>query len=147
MLLAVGAGLFLNSFRHLLAVDTGFDATNVVLVRANAVGAGHRGPRANQFFETLLDRVKSMPAVQSTAMSWAPPVSQGFGNNGTVSIAGRADRPGEDRVVWSNFVSPGYFETIGQRLLAGRDFTDRDRARCAESGDHQSQHGALLLRR
>ena len=126
MLLAVGAGLFLNSFRHLLAVDTGFDATNVILVRANAVGAGHRGPRANQFFDALLDRVKSVSAFQSTAMSWAPPVSQGFGNNGTVSIAGRADRPGEDRVVWSNFVSPGYFETIGQRLLAGRDFTDRD---------------------
>ena len=127
MLLAVGAGLFLNSFRHLLAVDTGFDATNVILVRANAVGAGHRGPRANQFFDTLLDRVKSVSAVQSAAMSWAPPVSRGFGNNGTVSIAGRPDRPGEDRVVWSNFVSPSYFETIGQRLLAGRDFTDRDR--------------------
>ena len=127
MLLAVGAGLFLNSFRHLLAVDTGFDATNVILVRANAVGAGHRGPRANQFFDTLFDRVKSVSVFQSTSMSWAPPVSQGFGNNGTVSIAGRADRPGEDRVVWSNFVSPGYFETIGQRLLAGRDFTDRDR--------------------
>ncbi len=127
MLLVAGAGLFLNSFRHLLAVETGFDATNVILIRANAVGAGHRGPRANQFFETLLDRVKSVPAVQSTAMSWAPPVSQGFGNNGTVSIAGRADRPGEDRVVWSNFVSSGYFDTIGQRLLEGRDFADRDR--------------------
>jgi macrolide transport system ATP-binding/permease protein len=126
MLLAVGAGLFLNSFRHLLAVDTGFDATNVILVRANAVGAGHRGPRANQFFDTLVGRVKSVSGVQSIAMSWAPPVSRGFGNNGTVSIAGRADRPGEDRVVWSNFVSPRYFETIGQKLLAGRDFTDGD---------------------
>jgi predicted permease len=127
MLLAVGAGLFLNSFRHLLTVETGFDATNVILVRANAVGAGHRGPLAHQFFDTLLDRVKSLSAVQSTAMSWAPPVSQGFGNNGTVSIAGRANRAGEDRVVWSNFVSPGYFETIGQKRLAGRDFTGRDR--------------------
>ena len=93
MLLAVGAGLFLNSFRHLLAVDTGFDATNVILVRANAVGAGHRGPRANQFFDALLDRVKSVSAVQSTAMSWAPPVSQGFGNNGIVSIAGPQTDP------------------------------------------------------
>ena len=127
MLLTVGAGLFMNSFRHLVAVETGFDATNVVLVRANAVGAGHRGPRATHFFQTLLDRVKSMSAVQSTAMSWAPPVSQGFGNNGNLSIAGRVDRPGEDRVVWSNFVSPSYFDTIGQRLLAGRDFADRDR--------------------
>ena len=51
----------------------------------------------------------------------------GFGNNGTVSIARSRSRPGEDRVVWSNFVLPGYFQTIGQKLLVGRDFTDRDR--------------------
>jgi putative ABC transport system permease protein len=127
MLLAVGAGLFLNSFRHLVTVDTGFDATNVLLIRANAIDAGHRGPRAHQFFAELLERVKALPGVQSSALSWAPPVSQGFGNNGNVSIEGRLPRPGEDRVVWSNFVSPGYFDTIGQKLLAGRDFTLRDR--------------------
>lgn len=127
MLLAVGAGLFLNSFLHLVTVDTGFDATNVLLVRANAIDAGHRGPRAHYFFAELVDRAKALPGVKSTALSWAPPVSQGFGNNGNLSIEGRPPRPGEDRVVWSNFVSPGYFETIGQKLLAGRDFTLRDR--------------------
>jgi putative ABC transport system permease protein len=127
MLLAVGAGLFLNSFRHLVAVDTGFDATNVLLIRANAIDAGHRGPRAYHFFAELVDRAKALPGVQSAALSWAPPVSQGFGNNGNVSIEGRPPRPGEDGVVWSNFVSPGHFATIGQQLVAGRDFTARDR--------------------
>jgi len=127
LLLAVGAGLFLNSFRRLLSVDTGLEGRDVLLVRPDAIGAGHRGPRANQFFTELLDRVNSLPGVQSSAMSWAPPVSGGFGNNGTISIEGRAPNPGADRVVWSNFVSPRYFETIGQRLLAGRDFTARDR--------------------
>jgi len=127
MLLAVGASLFMNSFRHLLSVEAGFEATNVLLVQADAINAGHRGPRATQFFSDLLDKVTSLPGVQSAAMSWAPPVSRGMGNNGSVSIEGRAPRPGEDRVVWSNFVSPRYFETIGQRLLAGRDFTGRDR--------------------
>lgn len=127
MLLAVGAGLFMNSFRRLLSVDTGFDWTNVLLVRANAISAGNRGPAATQFFTDLLERANSLPGVQSSAMSWAPPVSRGFGNNGNISIEGRPPRPGEDRVVWSNFVSPRYFETIGQRLLAGRDFTGRDR--------------------
>jgi predicted permease len=127
MMLAVGAGLFLNSFRHLVTVETGFDATNVLLIRANAIDGGHRGPRANRFFAELLDRVKLLPGVQQSGLSWAPPVSQGFGNNGTVTIKGRAPRPGEDQVVWSNFVSPGHFETIGQRILAGRDFTARDR--------------------
>jgi predicted permease len=128
MVLAVGAGLFLSSFRHLLVANLGFEPTNVVLVRANAVGAGHRGPPAPAFFQTLLERARSTPGVQAAGLSWAPPVSQGFGNNGTIAIAGRADRPGEDRVVWSNFVSSGYLETIRQRLVAGRGFTDRDRS-------------------
>ena len=127
MVLAVGAGLFMNSFRHLLLVNTGFDSTNVLLVRADAISAGHRGPRAAQFFTELLDRVNSLPGVQSAAMSWAPPVSRGFGNNGNISVEGHSPVPGEDRIVWSNFVSPGYFGTIGQTLLAGRDFTTGDR--------------------
>jgi putative ABC transport system permease protein len=127
MVLAVGAGLFLNSFWRLISVDTGFQATNVLLVRANAIGAGHRGPLAIRFFTELLDKVSALPGVQSSAMSWAPPVSGGFGNNSHVSIQGHAARGGEERIAWSNFVSPRYFETIGQQLLSGRDFTERDR--------------------
>src|SRR5947208_15957337 len=106
MVLAVGAGLFLISFRHLLLVNTGFDSTNVLLARADAISAGHRGPRAAQFFTELLDRANSLPGVQSAAISWAPPVSRGLGNNGNVSIEGRRPPPGENRVVWSNFGSP-----------------------------------------
>ncbi|PYJ60099.1 MAG: hypothetical protein DME24_10620 [Verrucomicrobia bacterium] len=90
MVLAVGAGLFLNSFRHLLLVNTGFDSTNVLLVRADAISAGHRSARAAQFFTELLDRVNSLPGVQSAAMSWAPPVSRGFGNNGNISVEGQS---------------------------------------------------------
>jgi predicted permease len=127
MLLAVGAGLFLSSLRRILAVDSGLDATNVLLARADATSAGHRGPRLAEFFTELLDRVNSLPGVRSAAVSWAPPVSRGMANDGDVSIEGRAHRPGEDEVAWSNFVSPRYFETVGQSLLAGRHFTERDR--------------------
>ena len=127
MMLVVGAGLFVGSFRHLVAVDPGFDASNILLVRANAVGAGHRGARGDYFFAELLQRARTLSGVQSAALSWAPPVSRGFGNNGSISIQGRPSRPGEDRVVWSNFVSPGYFQTIGQRILDGRDFSPGDR--------------------
>jgi predicted permease len=59
-------------------------------------------------------------------LTWAPPISQGFGNSGKVSADGRP-RSDEDRA-WSNFVSPKYFETIDQRMVAGRDFTSRDNA-------------------
>jgi len=127
MALTVGAGLFINSLRNILNVDIGFETTNVLLVRADATGGGHRGPTVAQFYTTISGRLNSLPGVQSAAMSWAPPVSRGFGNNGNISIEGHTPRREEDSVVWSNFVSPRYFETIGQRMLAGREFTERDR--------------------
>jgi len=127
MALTVGAGLFINSLRNILNVDTGFETTNVLLVRADATGGGHRGHSVAQFYTTISGRLNSLPEVQSAAISWAPPVSRGFGNNGNISIEGHTPRRGEESVVWSNFVSPRYFETIGQRMLAGRDFTERDR--------------------
>jgi putative ABC transport system permease protein len=123
----VGAGLFLNSLRRVLAEDSGLDAANVLLVRADATSAGHRGPGAARFFTELLDNVNSLPGVRSAAMSWAPPLSGGMGNSGDVSIEGLVHPAGKDREAWSNFVSPRYFETVGQTLLAGRQFTERDR--------------------
>jgi predicted permease len=127
ILLAVGAGLFLNSLRRVLAVDSGLDTSNVLMVRADATSAGYHGPSGARFFAQLLDRVNALPGVRSAAMSWAPPVSGGFGNNGDISIEGRTHNSREDREVWSNFVSPRYFETVGQALVAGRHFTERDR--------------------
>jgi len=128
MVLAVGSGLFLNSLRRLLAIDMEFVPSRVVLLRANAITAGYRGDRAKQYFTDIHDRLSTLPGVQLAGLMWAPPVSQGFGNNGHVSVAGRPQLPDQDRVAWSNFVSPNYFDTIGQRLVAGRDFTDRDQA-------------------
>jgi predicted permease len=126
MILAAGSGLFLNSLRHLLSVDLGFAPSHVLLLKANAIMAGYRGDRAIQFFTTLQERVSAIPGVQLAGLTWAPPISQGFGNSGKVSADGRP-RSDEDRA-WSNFVSPKYFETIDQRMVAGRDFTSRDNA-------------------
>jgi putative ABC transport system permease protein len=127
MVMAVGAGLLLSSLRHILAVDLGFTTTNVLLVRADAVGVGYRGSRAAAFFEKLRERVAAVPGVERAGLVWAPPVSQGFGSNGRVSVDGYALST-QGNEAWHNVISPGYLETIGQRLLAGRDFTVQDRA-------------------
>jgi predicted permease len=127
MLLAVGAGLFTSSLRQVLAVDSGFEATNVLLVRADATSAGYAGPGLAGFWTTLLDRINALPGVQSAAISWVPPVSRGRGNSGDISVEGAVARAGQDREAWSNFVSPRYFEAIGQQLVLGRSFSEHDR--------------------
>jgi predicted permease len=127
MPLAVGAGLFINSLRQILAVDAGFDATSVLQVRASATEAGYRGQRTIQFYTELLDRLNAQPEIQSAAMSLYPPVSRAGHSRGDISIEGVEPRPGQSRLALRNIVSSRYFETIGQKLLQGRTFTDRDR--------------------
>ena len=127
MLLAVGAGLFINSLRQVLAVETGFDATNVLLVRVSATGAGYRGERTIQFFNELLDRLNSRPGIQSAAMSLYPPVSRGAHSRGNISVEGVEVPPDKSRLTLRQVVSSRYFETIGQKLVQGRSFTELDR--------------------
>jgi predicted permease len=99
-----------------------------LLVSVDALGAGYRGPRAVDFYARLIERIGMLPGVQAASGSWVPPVSDDMGsNNGNASVEGYTPRPGEDMVVWNNIVSPQYFLTIGQPLLAGRDFTWRDK--------------------
>jgi predicted permease len=124
MVLVVGAGLFISSLRNVLAVDPGFDATNVLLVRADPAAADYRGARVPQFFTEFLDRVSALPHVQSAAMSWAPPLALGQEGGGDVRAEGAV--PAASAL--SNYVSPRYFDTIGQQLMLGRTFTDLDHA-------------------
>ena len=124
MLLAVGAALFMSSLQRVYAVDRGFDATNVLLVRADALAAGYQGERNLQFFTELVERVNALPYVQSAALSWAPPLSRGFRSGGSIRVEGTpTDIP---QRAYENWVSPRYFETIGQTLVLGRPFDARD---------------------
>jgi predicted permease len=127
MLLVVGAGLFINSLRQILAVDAGFDPTNVLLVRASATELGYRGQRTIQFYSALLDRLNRRPEIQSAALSLYPPVSRGGHSRSNISIEGIESPIGGSRLALRNIVSSRYFETIGQKLVHGRTFTELDR--------------------
>jgi len=127
MILAAGSGLFLGSLRRVLSVDLGFRAQNVVLMRADAVNAGYREKRVLKYFADLRERASAIPGVQAAALAYKPPVSRGSGSNGPVAAQGQPPRSRKDSMSWHNIVSPGYLDTIGQRLVAGRDFNAQDR--------------------
>ena len=68
-----------------------------------------------------------MPGVAGAGLSLITPVS-GAGWNGPVELPDRPDVPTRERMTFFNSATPGWFATIGTRLLAGRDFTERDTA-------------------
>jgi putative ABC transport system permease protein len=128
LMLLVGAGLLIRSFIRLQRVDPGFDPRNVLTAVVALPQAVY--PDRNQiapFYSQLLERVGTLPGVQSAAAVSSLPLA-GFDSDAGFVIEGRpAPQPDQRPVAWISSVSPGYFHTMGMRLIAGREFADRDR--------------------
>jgi putative ABC transport system permease protein len=123
LVLLVGAGLLVNSYAHLLVVDPGFHADGLLMME---VDLGDSYPEAElraSFFGDLLGRIEAIPGVASASMveyllqdftMWAPYVILEGGEAETAPTFP------------AHAVGPSFTETMGMRLLSGRDFSARD---------------------
>jgi putative ABC transport system permease protein len=125
LVLLVGAGLFLRTFRNLHSIDLGFERENALLVALDPSHSGYTPEQTRGLFIGLLERFQAIPGVRSASLSWNPPVAGG-GSSRTVTVEGRAPGPEADREIYLNWVAPRYFETLGVPLIAGRDFGSHD---------------------
>jgi putative ABC transport system permease protein len=125
--LLVGAGLLIRSFIQLQRVDPGFNPRNVLTAVMTLPPAVY--PDRNQiapFYSQLLERIRALPGVQSAAAVSSLPLA-GFDSDAGFVIEGRpAPQPDQRPVAWISSVSPDYFRTMGMRLIAGREFSERD---------------------
>jgi putative ABC transport system permease protein len=129
VLLLFGAALFVRSLQRILGQDAGFERNAVLVVSTDAMAAGYSGERLVAFYAGLLDRLRAIPGVESASMSWYPPISDQDGAwTQSIGIDGAAVQSDVTRYVYFNAVTPGYFRTLGIRLLRGRDFAGTDRA-------------------
>jgi predicted permease len=127
MLLLVGAALFTRSLTLLLSQDAGFDRTNLFIVSTDPLFAGYRGPRLVTYYAQLLERIKAAPGVRSASLSYVPPISNDMGSwTQSISIDGAPPQPESETYTFFSAVSAGYFDTVGTRLLQGRDFGPAD---------------------
>jgi predicted permease len=142
MLLA-GAGLLLHSLFNLETFDAGFNRDQVLTVSLNGYSATRTRGQILDFYSRLLERVKQLPGVRSVSYSSFTPMSgKEVGVN--VIVEGYTMKQGE--VANERFVgvSPGYFETMGIPLLAGREFTPDDTR--PHSDSYQATSVAILNR-
>jgi putative ABC transport system permease protein len=124
LVLLVGALLFVRTLRNLLTTQAGFNAEGVLTVNLNFARAQYPKERRPAVDRELYDRLAALPGVVSTAQVWFTPVSGAGWNNDIGPDGTTAAASGK----LSNFnrIGPGYFQTMGTRLLAGREFNDRD---------------------
>jgi predicted permease len=128
LVLLASAGVFLKSLAKLHDVDLGF-RPNGVMSAALALPDKTYDTPAKQigFLRSALERMANSPGVESAAAGVPLPFS-GFGDSASFSIEGRVPPPGDPGPHGDiRQVSPGYFETMGIRLIRGRAFTDQDR--------------------
>ena len=127
LLLLAGAGLMLKSFARLRSQDPGFRpdrslTMRMILSEAKYPGAAQR----RAFYDRLLEKVASLPGVESQAMVSFLPLTF-TGGHYSFSIEGSpvevaANLP----TAVYRAVSPQYFQTLGIPLFRGRGFTDQD---------------------
>lgn len=125
-LLLFGAGLFVRSLQNLRLTDTGFDELdNLVTFQMSPALNGYDTPRAVQLYHDVLERLRALPGTTSAALA-AVPLLAGNEWDSSMAVEGHTAKDGEDMQAFMNALSPGYFETMGIPLIAGRDFDRRD---------------------
>jgi macrolide transport system ATP-binding/permease protein len=124
--LLVGAGLLLQSLRRIRNTSPGFSTHEVLDTTVNLVQAGYDAPRAQNFQDQFLDRVKALPGVESAAFARMTPLSYGSFSSTPIAVDGYQPPPDEQPIVQYNEVGPDYFVTMGIPLMSGREFTRAD---------------------
>ena len=124
-ILLAGAGLMIRSFQRVLDVDTGYNTEGIVA--AYLPLPMERNPEAaalTQYVQQVLDEVRAVPGVSDAAVATAIPL-RGWGDGMPFRLP---EKP--DEIVGTGFkiVTPGYFQVLGLRVIAGRLLDDRDRA-------------------
>jgi predicted permease len=118
-------GLFSKSLLLLLRQDKGFETSNVAIAEASLPRRlyGNAADRV-KFDDTVLRNLRDTPGILSAGMGSSMPLE----GEAWIEPLTRLDRPDvEGPLVNARWVSEGYFETTGQRLVAGRFFEERDR--------------------
>ncbi|HVS88465.1 MAG TPA: ABC transporter permease [Candidatus Acidoferrum sp.] len=125
--LLVGAGLLIHSFAAILRLPLGFQPDNVVTMQLFMSPARYSsdGPQARQYLHRILEKLESVPGVQSVGMIDALPLTGGASTD--IEIVGRpVPDPNDEPEVDIRIVSPSFFRTMEIPLRAGRWFTERD---------------------
>ena len=124
VVLTIAGGLLLRSLTALLAVDPGFNPRGAMAMRVDPAGRLAM-PARLPFFTQVIERVEALPGVSSAALTIHVPMGDRPSMGWDAIPEGRKYNPVTDNAA-GRIVSPGYFRTIGIRMIEGRDFDSRD---------------------
>jgi predicted permease len=135
LVLLIGAGLLITSFRNLLRGNLGFDADHILsaqLFLSTAEYPPDKPEKRVEFVNDAMQRIRQLPGVESVGAAGFMPLS-GFWGEADFTVQGQPEpAPGQKPSAKSDLVTPDYFRAMGIPLLKGRAFTEQDRMGAAQ---------------
>ncbi|HKV11856.1 MAG TPA: ABC transporter permease [Thermoanaerobaculia bacterium] len=130
LLVMIASGLMLRTVANLRAIAPGFDPAHVLVFSIDLAPAGYEGTRVATFYRDLLERLRREPGVRAASMASALPIMGGnlvvdltvSPEDGPLAGAGEPSQPS----VRHALIGSQYFETVGMKLVKGRDFGPED---------------------
>ncbi|MGA2588481.1 MAG: ABC transporter permease [Bryobacteraceae bacterium] len=125
--LLVCSVLVVRSLQRALDAPIGYNPKGAVTASFDLNIQGYSEARGREFQRRLLEKVRSIPGIESAAtIDWLP-LSLGFSSD-NVYIEGKPiPKPTEVPDAYSISVSTDYFRTMQTKLLMGREFDSRDK--------------------
>lgn len=128
LVLLITAGLFVRSLVSFRNVDLGFDPQHVLNLTVSPYQLGYSESQGKNFYGNLLERVKALPGVKAADLVMNMPLGDSV-MNADIAVSGY--EVGKNQLPPSadwNTVSPGFFETLGLKIVRGRSISDADNA-------------------
>jgi putative ABC transport system permease protein len=123
VILLLGAGLLMRTFVSLVGVDLGFDPRNLFIANVSLpAGQAPAAGAKQQLYANALDRIRTIPGVQSASVSSNVPPFGGFRSG--LNIPGVALPRNSSANAY--FCSEGFIATLGLRIVAGRTLSAND---------------------
>ena len=131
LVVLVGAGLCVRTLHNALSINRGYNVDRVLTAEIDLGRQGYSEDVGHSFYRQLLERVQALPGVEAASLAHRSPLS---GQMGTPVRPEDLPENSPSTEVRFNIVTPRHLETIGLRLLRGRDFNAQDTAQAPGVG-------------
>ncbi len=126
--LLMGSLMLTQYFRKIVHEPWGFTTEHRLVFNAMLSDRLFASQEARaRTIDTTLGELRALPGVRSASVTAPSPMEAARDLMGVVPEGSQPPEPRGTYLVYSRGTSPGYFTTVGQRLLRGRDFTETDR--------------------
>ena len=126
LLVLISAGLVVRTLQQLQTMNPGFEPKNALTMSFDLALQGYDEARGQQFYKQLVERVRSMPGVESAAVSDYIPLSLNYNSNNVFVEGHPAERGDNVPTAMVSSASADYFKTTRTPIVQGREFTEQD---------------------